>query len=135
MPEYTRRYLLRVCVIAPLGLLTGCIGSGQDPIDIRVANEDTETHTITVTVTDGFAPNSETESLPSEETATLPDMIPLLDSDFTFTIEVDIDGTVVSTTRHRFSDISPGERPVSLIITDSEAVSVDIPQLSVTPTS
>lgn len=135
MPEHTRLRFLRFGAIAPFGLLAGCIGSGQDPIDIQIANEDTETHSIRVTVTGDFAPISEAETLASEETSTIPDMIPLLDYDHTFTIEVEIDGTVVSTTRHSIGDISAGERPVSLIITGSEAVSVDIQQISATPTS
>lgn len=132
MPEYTRRCLLRLGMIPTLGLLTGCIGAGQDPIDIRAVNDDTETHSIAVTVTGDFGPNTESETLSSEETATLPDMIPLLDYNHRFTIEVDVDGVVVSTTRHRIGDISAGERPVSIRITDSESVSVDIPQVTAT---
>jgi hypothetical protein len=57
-------------------------------------------------------------------------MIPWLDYNHTFTIEVTLGDAVVSTTRHNVGDIPSSARPVRLIITDGGGVSVGIPMLS-----
>lgn len=93
MPEYAR-CLLRPGVITQLGLLTGCIRAGLDLTDIRAANENTESHTITMTVTGDFSPRLAIKTLCPEEAVTFPEIIPLLDYDHTFNTEVHINRTV-----------------------------------------
>lgn len=133
MSKWSRRHVLRLSAIIPFSSLAGCVSSGTDPIDIQATNGDTTTHTITITVKGDFTPIAKAESLVSGETETLTDMIPILDYNHTFTIEVNVDGTVVSTTRHVIGDITSGDKPVPLRITDSDGVSLDIPELSPTP--
>ncbi len=60
-----------------------------------------------VSITGDFTPVVETETVGAGDTEFLPDMIPWLDYNHTFTIEVTLGEAVVSTTRYNVGDIPP----------------------------
>lgn len=70
------------------------------------------------------------ETLASDEMKTLEDLILRLDYNDTFTVEVVLDGTIVSVTRHNLGEVSRSETSVSLTIDRSGGVSIDVPTLS-----
>ena len=128
MDEISRRHVFQLGSVATVSSLAGCfIGARTDYIDIEVQNEAAEILTFTLTLKGDFQPKARAETLAPDNTATFEEFIPLLDYNHTFSIEVVLDGRIVSTTRHEIGDLPDTERPVTLTINDRDSVSVSAP--------
>ena len=127
--DRSRRSVLHLGTVAGLGALAGCVSFGNsDGIDIEVRNDDAETRTLTVTASGDFEPTAEAATLVPDETELLEDMVPVLDYDHTFAVEVVLEGSVVASERYVLRDIPSEDDPFRIVVRSSDEVVLDIPE-------
>jgi|AntDeeMinimDraft_6_1070357.scaffolds.fasta_scaffold05537_2 hypothetical protein len=126
MISFTRRRALQLSSVVVASSFAGCMGSGSD-FDVEVRNESTDRHTFTLTIKGDFQPKSRAMTLSEGYSETYEDLLPSLDYNHDFTLEVVLDGEVMSTTNHKIDDVSDDDGVV-LTINGSDEISVNIPE-------
>jgi len=123
MISFTRRRALQLSSAIVASSFAGCMGSGSD-FDVEVRNESTDSHTFTLTIKGDFQPISRAMTLSEGYSETYEDLLPSLDYNHDFILEVVLDGEVVSTTNHKIADVSD-EDGVILTINGPGEISVN----------
>jgi hypothetical protein len=126
MIDITRRRALQLGSVVVTSSFAGCMDSGSD-FDVEVQNEDTDRHTFTLTIKGDFQPISRAMTLSEGYSEMYEDLLPSLDYSHDFTLEVVLDGEVVSTTNHNISDVSDDDG-VILTINGPDEISINIPE-------
>jgi len=127
MRDFTRRQAVGLGSVALTSSLAGCfIGARTNHIDVKIRNDHSDQHIVTVILSGDFQPKARAETLIPGGTRTIEDFIPLLDYNHTFSMDVVLDNEVVSTTRYEINEIS-SDGPVIITINGSGEISLDIP--------
>jgi sulfur carrier protein ThiS len=126
MIGFTRRRALQLSSVVVTSSFAGCMGSGSD-FDVEVRNESTDRHLFTLTIKGDFQPIARAMTLSEGYSETYEDLLPSLDYNHDFTLEVVLDGEVVSTTHHNLDDVSDDDG-ITLTINGPKNISVNIPE-------
>lgn len=81
----------------------GCltVGWGGASVDIEVTNNDSHLYDTRITVSGDFAETTDTKTIDAGETVVFAEIVPKLDYDHEFTVELSLDGEVLLDNRYR----------------------------------
>ena len=81
----------------------GCLGVGWGgaSVDIEVTNNDVHLYDTRITVSGDFAETAVTKTIDTGETVVFEEIVPKLDYDHEFTVEMSLDGEVMLDNRYR----------------------------------
>ena len=103
-----------------ISLGTGCLGFWSDSrIDVSVRNVDTQSHSFDLDISGDFQDVARQGNLDAGEQAVYDELIPVLDYNHEFTVEIAIDGEPVKSTTSTLDEVEP----YVIIIQNTETVS------------
>jgi len=121
MTSLSRRNVLGAVPVVWISLGTGCLGFESDGgIDVSVRNEDTQSHSFELVITGDFQDINRQRTLNASQKVVYDELIPALDYEHEFTVDVAIDGEPAKSTTSTLDEFEP----YVIIIQNDETVSI-----------